>query len=89
MSGEKPSLLEFPCDFPIKLFGLNQAGLETLILAIVRSHVPDITEDALSSRLSMGGKYTAVTITVCAQSQSQLDAIYQDLTARVEIIMAL
>jgi putative lipoic acid-binding regulatory protein len=89
MSEEKPPLLEFPCNFPIKLFGLNQAGLETLILAIVRSHVPDITADALSSRLSKGGKYTAVTITVCAQSQSQLDAIYRDLTACVEIVMAL
>jgi len=85
----KPSLLEFPCDFPIKVFGLNQDGLEALVLGIVRCHAPDLAEDALSSRLSGGGKYTAVTVTVNAQSQAQLDAIYQELTASPEIIMAL
>ena len=87
MSEKKPSLLEFPCDFPIKAFGYRQAGLEALVLSIVRSHAPDIAEDALSSRLSGGGKFTAVTVNVNAQSQAQLDAIYQGLTACPEIIM--
>ena len=87
MSEKKPSLLEFPCDFPIKAFGYSQEGLETLVLSLVRNHVPDIAEDAVSSRLSRGGKYIAVTVNVIAESQAQLDAIYQELTACPEIMM--
>ncbi len=89
MSEPKPTLLEFPCEFPIKVFGLNQANLEALVLAMVSRHAPGLTADALSSRQSGAGKYTAVTITVQAQSQAQLDAIYQELTDSPEIIMAL
>ncbi len=89
MSEEKATLLEFPCDFPIKIFGLNQPGLETKVLDIVRDHAPEITEDALSSRLSGGGKYIAVTVNVQAQSQVQLDAIYRDLTSSPDVMMAL
>ncbi len=87
MSEKKPSLLEFPCDFPIKVFGYSQEGLATLVLSLVRNHVPGLAEDAVSSRLSGGGKYIAVTVNVIAQSQAQLDAIYQELTACPAIIM--
>lgn len=89
MSEPKPSLLEFPCDFPIKVFGLNRTGLEAMVLDLVRRHAPDIMEEAMSSRTSGGGKYTSLTITVGAQSQTQLDAIYRELTACADVIMAL
>jgi len=89
MSEPRPGLLEFPCDFPIKAFGLCRDGLEEQIVALVRRHAPDLAEDAIVSRASGGGKYTAVTMTVRAQSQAQLDAIYQDLSACPEVIMAL
>jgi putative lipoic acid-binding regulatory protein len=90
MTGEPTaSLLMFPCDFPIKVFGLNQDGLEPLVMGLVRIHVSDIAKDSVSTRLSEGGKYAAVTVTVKAQSQAQLDAIYRELTACPAIIMAL
>lgn len=89
MSEPKPSLLEFPCDFPIKAFGLSHADLEGRVVAIVRRHAPDLGEAAVSSRPSTGGKYTAVTVTVRARSQEQLDAIYQDLSSCPEIAMVL
>ena len=89
MSEPTASLLVFPCDFPIKVFGLNQDGLEALVTGLVRRHAPDMAEDSVSSRHSGGGKYAAVTVTVKAQSQAQLDAIYQELTACPAIIMAL
>ena len=89
MSEPAASLLEFPCDFPIKALGLSQEGLEQQVVAIVRRHAPDLDGGAVASRRSGGGKYIAVTVTVRAQSQSQLDAIYQDLTACPEIAMVL
>lgn len=86
---EQASLLEFPCDFPIKAFGLSREDLPALVAAIVRRHAPDLGEGAVSWRQSGGGKYTAVTVTVRARSKAQLDAIYRELTACLDIATVL
>ncbi|MGZ8217983.1 YbeD family protein [Methylomagnum sp.] len=81
--------LKFPSEFPIKAFGHSREGFDGLVVAIVRRHAPHLGEGAVASRPSKGGKYTSVTVTIQAQSKAQLDAIYQDLTACPEIVMAL
>lgn len=89
MTDKPESLLSFPCDFPIKAVGRAAGDFEALVAEIVRRHAPDLGENAIASRPSKGGKFTAVTVTVRAMSQAQLDAIYGDLCASTEIIMAL
>jgi putative lipoic acid-binding regulatory protein len=89
MTEAQPSLLEFPCDFPIKAFGQNGEAFAETVLNIVRTHAPEVDESAVVSRPSKGGKYTAVTVMVRARSQAQLDAIYQDLTKSPDVMMAL
>lgn len=86
---EPESLLEFPCDFPIKVVGPGEADFEALVVTLVREHVPDLGEAAVRSRHSQGGKYLAVTITVRATSQKQLDCIYRSLSGREDILMVL
>jgi len=83
------SAIEFPCDFPIKVMGRADADFDLLAVNIVRKYVPDVLEGAVKSRLSRNQNYIAVTITVEAQSQEQLDNIYQELTAHERVIMAL
>ncbi|MDD5033259.1 MAG: DUF493 domain-containing protein [Methylococcaceae bacterium] len=83
------SLLTFPCEFPIKAFAHNREGSGDLIAAIVRRHVPGLGEDAFSNRPSKGGKFIAMTVTIQAHSQAQLDAIYRDLSACPEVLMSL
>lgn len=83
------SLLEFPCDFPIKAMGLAVEGFERQVTELVRRHAPDLDAGAVRTRPSQGGKYLAVTVTVRATSRAQLDAIYQDLTACETVLMAL
>jgi putative lipoic acid-binding regulatory protein len=83
------TLLEFPCEFPVKAFGQSSDGFPFTVFAIVQRHVPDITADAIQCRRSEGGKYDAVTISFTATSKRQLDAIYQDLTACPAVIMVL
>ncbi len=85
---EKP-LLEFPCQFPIKVMGLARDDFESLVATLVRQHVPDLGEAAIRSRPSKQGKYIAVTVTVNATSREQLDAIYYELTACEHVLMAL
>lgn len=86
---EQESPLQFPCDFPIKALGAASGGFDALVVRIVRRHAPDLHEGAVRSRLSRGGKYLSVTVTVRVTSRTQLDAIYQDLHACEQVLMAL
>jgi putative lipoic acid-binding regulatory protein len=78
---EQDTLLEFPCDFAIKAMGVTCDELDAVVVEIVRRHVDDIAEGAVSCRQSSGGKFTSVTVTIRATSKPQLDAIYQDLSS--------
>ena len=83
------TVLEFPCDFPIKAMGLNTVEFELLVVQLIRKHAEDFSETAVSNRLSKGDKYLSITVTIRARSQQQLDAIYQELTDCEAILMAL
>ena len=89
MPSPTESALQFPCDFPIKVVGHQHANFEMEVVARVREHVPDLGEGAVKSRPSQGGKYLAVTVTVRATSQAQLDAIYQSLSGWDRALMVL
>lgn len=74
------TLLEFPCDFPIKVMGAAQEGFAQAILAVVIRHAPDFAAASMEMRLSKGGKYLSLTCTVRANSKAQLDALYMELS---------
>lgn len=80
------TLFEFPCKFPIKAMGHSIIGIETTIVDIVRRHTEEIDIVSVRTRLSSGGKYIGVTITITARSKAQLDAIYMDLTAHPDVL---
>jgi hypothetical protein len=79
------TLLEFPCDFAIKAMGETSDDLDAIVIEIVRRHVDDIAEGAVSSKQSSGGKFTSITVMIRATSKQQLDAIYQDLSSHQRI----
>lgn len=83
------SLLEFPCDVPIKLFGRNEPGFRDSALGIVREHWAELAAERIVERPSRAGSYVSLTITVYAESRDQLDAVYRELTASREIMMVL
>jgi len=82
-------ILTFPCEFPLKAFGKNTDDFEALIVAIVRRHVPDLDDGAISSRTSGGNAYRAVTATFMAHSREQLDALYAELSSHEQVLMLL
>ena len=83
------SLLEFPCQFPIKIMGLAGHDFDALVLEIVRRNVTCLDDNAVRARPSREGKYRALTVTIEAQSQTHLDAIYMELSAHERILMVL
>jgi putative lipoic acid-binding regulatory protein len=89
MSEEKKSALTFPCEFPIKVFGIASEQFEEAVLAIVKKYNPDLADTAINKRPSKDGKYFALTVLVNVDSQETLDKIYQDLTASPLVLMSL
>ena len=87
-ANNKDSVMEFPCNFPIKALGIARDDFDSLIVEIVRKHYPDITEGAVKTKPSRQGKYISVTVTIEAQSREQLDNIYLELTAHERVLMA-
>lgn len=83
------SLLEFPCDFPIKIMGETRDDFAEAILVVVRRHAPDFDAATMEMRASKGGRYLSLTCTVRATSQRQLDDLYRDITSHPMVVMAL
>jgi hypothetical protein len=77
---EQETLLEFPCDFPIKIMGHRTDDFTQVMVDIVLRHAPDFVADTVEMRASSGGKYLAVTCTIRATSKEQLDNLYRELT---------
>lgn len=89
MTDNDDSLIEYPCDFPVKAMGLSEHPIEEIFLDILRQHLPHQTEYDISRRSSSAGKYTSITIVLKAQNREQLDAVYLALSAHDKILMSL
>ncbi len=85
----KPTLIEYPCDFPIKIMGQAEQSFTQSILMIVKRHVPNFNEASLETRISKKNKYLSLTCTVRAISRTQLDALYQELCDHPMVVMVL
>lgn len=83
------TLLEFPCQFPIKVMGTNSTDFENEIVVITRRFVPNLGEGAVTSRASSSGKYLSVTLTFTATSKAQIDDLYRAVNAHPDVKMVL
>jgi uncharacterized protein len=77
---EADTLIEYPSLFPIKVMGTNVPGFEQAMLDIVAQFDPSYDHSTLQSRLSRGGKYLGLTLSITATSREQLDALYRSLS---------
>ena len=80
MASYKDTLLEFPCDFPLKIMGKAHDELAQAVLTIVTKHAPDFDGATMEMRASSSGKYISLTCTINATSKAQLDALYRELS---------
>ena len=99
------SLIEYPCDFPIKIMGhadtlagqaavcaehtLVKQSFPQAVLTIVKRHAPDFNDTTMAIKISKKGTYLSLTCTIRAVSRTQLDALYQELCDHPLVVMAL
>jgi hypothetical protein len=80
-TSETPSLIDYPCSFPIKVMGAKHPELVSAISALALAFDPAYDPATLQLRESSGGRYVGLTLTITATSRSQLDALYQALSS--------
>ena len=85
----EPSLIEYPCEFPIKIMGHTRAGFAQSVLDVVSRHAPDFDGATMEMKSSKQGKYLSVTCTINATSREQLDLLYKDLCDHPMVVMVL
>ncbi|MEI7967474.1 MAG: DUF493 domain-containing protein [Betaproteobacteria bacterium] len=85
----QPSLIDYPCDFPLKVMGRQSPGLAQDIVAIVTRHAPDFDASAIEMRASRNRNYLSFTCVIRATSREQLDAVYRELCDHPQVVMVL
>lgn len=83
------TLIEYPCNFPIKIMGKTAPGFAQTVVSLVQRHAPDFDAASVEMRTSKQSKYLSVTCTVRATSREQLDKLYQDLCDHPLVVMVL
>jgi hypothetical protein len=81
MTEENLELIEFPCEFPIKIMGNATEEFQVKIREIVRNHAPGTPDHAFKEVESRTGKYVSITATITAESREQLDNLYREITS--------
>jgi hypothetical protein len=89
-SGESAlALIDYPSQFPLKVFGNQSDDFEPIVLDLIRARCPQAEHIDIRRRPSKGGKYLALTLTFTVYSQQQLEEIYQDLYDCEQVVMSL
>ena len=88
MEESKP-VIQFPCDFPLKVIGHNADDFESFVVEIVRRHVPELDAAVVNTKPSSGGKYLSVSMKFIADSREQMDALYEELSRHDRVVWIL
>lgn len=73
------SLIQYPCDFPIKVMGRAQDAFLPAMADVARRFDPGFDPATIEVRPSSSGNYLGLTLTVRVQSREQLDDLYRAL----------
>jgi putative lipoic acid-binding regulatory protein len=89
MNPVNESLIEYPCDFPIKVMGKSHPDFTETIVTVIRQFDNGFDATRIETRPSSGGNYTGLTVTVRALNREHLDDIYRALTGHpmVKIVL--
>jgi len=86
MEKEK-SCIKYPCEFPLKVMGLNTELFEAEMRKVFETLVTGPITYA--KQQSKNGKYVSITATFTAVSREQLDALYRALHGHKLVVMTL
>jgi putative lipoic acid-binding regulatory protein len=83
----RETLLEFPTSFPIKALGKDVPEFHAAVVEIIAVHAQFDLENDVRLQPSNKGNFVSITVTLQAESQQQLDTIYQSLHDHELVLM--
>jgi hypothetical protein len=86
---ERETLLEFPCQFPIKIMGPATDDFDAQIRALVTAQLGELPPSVWKIRPSAKGNFVGMTLTFTATSKAQIDDLYRAITAHPDVKMCL
>ena len=86
---DQDTLIEFPCDFPIKVMGETHENFSDTVVDVIRVHAPEFDATRVEMRASSGGRYISLTCYVYVTSKPPLDDIYRALTSHPSVKVVL
>ena len=78
---QQPSLIEYPCRFPIKVMGLHVVGFTEAMTHIAQQFDPGCEAHTIEHRPSKAGNYLGLTLHVWVSNREQLDELYRTLSS--------
>ena len=83
-------LWEFPHDMQLKVMGLADSPLETVLIEILETHLEDFDADNhLARKPSSKGNFVSFTAQVTMRNREQVEAIYKALNECPHVKMSL
>jgi hypothetical protein len=79
VTNKKEDIFNFPCEYPIKVFGENQSDFKKTVCNIVEIHTGKLHTNQITIKYSSKDKYISLTVRILATNRQQLDSINQDL----------
>lgn len=83
------SVIQFPCDFTLKIVGKSEGPFEKIVLSLIKEHFPKTPATHIQKKFSKDKNYLSLSVTVFAKSKIELDALYQALSSTKEVLMVL
>jgi putative lipoic acid-binding regulatory protein len=83
----RESLIEFPTAFPVKALGRDEPAFHAAVMEVIAAHAVFDPNLDVKVQSSSKGNFVSVTVTFQAQTQEQLDTIYQSLHDHELVLM--
>lgn len=80
-SAHPPSLIEYPCRFPIKVMGTHVPGFVQAMTHIAQQFDSNFEVHTIEQRPSKAGNYLGLTLHVWVTHREQLDELYRTLSS--------
>jgi putative lipoic acid-binding regulatory protein len=88
-SDVQETLMEFPCDFPLKVFVKPESDVDQQILTLLEPHVGALPLSAVQRKVSRTGKFISLTVNFTATGKPQVDAVFAALQGHPLVVMAM
>lgn len=86
---QKEQLIEFPCEFPVKVMGHASEAFRDEVTEVLSRHVPEEDQAGLTTQDSSAGRFVSITLVIRARSRKQLDGLYRELNELDSVLMTL